>query len=575
MVAILNNKRVRSNKGYSLVDLMIAIAVLAILITPIILHVMMTIQTSAQAKEKQYTVDSATSVMEYFKQSSIDDIKMNKNVTGLVNVSTSSSSQITCKIFVNGVDSGKTVKYNCTDFVLDDVELGRAKHQYDRAVVMTDLANKLLAAGYRINYAVDDESSPAYSSDTYDKISHNSAFQIQSDHSAVIFDDNSSLTRHITAVDCVTATNPDYVDPNSVSLGNIQDLDSDKIAIIEGDETRLDHRFESDLVAKILDYASRNSGLIDEDLFSDTAKLNEYIIDLIRDTDNTFSRLIMISNTMRETPGGEKYYHVDVKVRYYLSFARSQFKVFNGSNAGDLTYTVMNRDFYTNEAPDIFMVYEPFIINSNSTDSEYAYKDYITVQSDPYTSGKIDGYDPAKIYLVKPEKSWQAVSGADNGLSGYTGVELEKRQNVYYTLGESGDYVPVEVVINQHFNSVDMGNGSNVTYTDDDCLPLQIITNIASYKDSTDNKWKIFDGQFETAEASSDYPKIKTSSGEGRRAKYPDTISSIKDADGNDAKSIVCPQNETNIDGKVYNITVMYESPSGDLTYLTGAKGVD
>ena len=282
----------------------------------------------------------------------------------------------------------------------------------------------------------------------------------------------------------------------------------------------------------------------------------------------------MISDTMRKTTSGETYYHVDVSVRYYLSFARSEFKVFNGSNAGDLTYTVMNRDFFTSEPPDIYLVYEPFIINSGSGDSEYAFKDYITVHSDPYTSGKMDGYDPAKIYLVKPEKSWQSVTGAENGISAYTGEELEKRKNVYYTLDASGGYSPVEVIINQQFKPVDMGNGTTVTYTNDDCLPLQVVTNIASYKDSTDNKWKLYD-QFETDDASSDYPRIKTSSGEGTRSEYPSTISSIKDADGNDAKSIVCPQNETNIDGKVYNITVMYESPTGDLTYLTGAKGAD
>ena len=149
MVAITNKKRIRNNKGISLIDIMIAIAVLAILITPIILQVVTTIDTSAKAKEKQYVVDSATSVMEYFKQSSITDIKSGRNVEGLVEISSPSTDISqgvdTCKIFVNGSDTGATVEYNYTDYNLASDNLGRAKKQYDRAVVMTDLANKLLA----------------------------------------------------------------------------------------------------------------------------------------------------------------------------------------------------------------------------------------------------------------------------------------------------------------------------------------------------------------------------------------------------------------------------------------------
>lgn len=583
MVAIMNNKRIRDNRGISLVDLVIAIAVLALLITPIIIQVAMTLNTSAQAKERQYTVDSATAVMEYFKQSSIDDIKTNKNVSGLVNVDSmvvynpqDAANKKVCKIYVNGADSGEEVVYNCTDFLLNDVQLGRAKNNYDRAVVMTDLANKLLAKGYRINYEVDlDKTSP-----TYNNISSNPSFTIQSDHSAVMFDDAGSITRHITAIDCVPVTGSGYVDPNTVSLGNIQDLDSNKVAIIEGDETKLDHKFESDLVSKILDYASRNTGIIDEDLLSNTDNLNTYIANLIRDPHNTFRRMIMISVTRRVPAGSNPvpYYHVDVNVRYYLKFENTSFRVFNGSNEGSLTYEVMNRDFYTSESPDVYMVYEPFIINSNSGDAEYADVDYITIHSDPYTSGQIDGNDPSKIYLVKPKNSWQSVSNAENGLSAYSGDDYEMRKNVYYTLSSSGTYEPVQIVVNQQFKQFELGNGSVTTYSNSDCKPLQIVTNIASYYDATatTDKYKIFSGQFSTTYTAGDEPAFTTS--DGTRTDYPGTITDVeklKDADGNDAETIVCPQEETNLNGKVYNITVTYKNSKGEMVYLTGAKGAD
>ena len=606
MVAI-NNKRLKNNnKGFSLVDIMIAIAVLAILITPIILQVITTINTSAKSKEKQYVVDSATSVMEYFKQSPIDDIKKNKNVADIANISaTPVTGKQTCAIYVNGTNTGATVEYNFTDFNLDSVNLGRAKRQYDRGVVMTDLANKLLAGKasngkrYRINYTVDLDKS----SSVYNNISSDSTFDIQSDHSAVKFDDPNSLTKHITAIDCVEVADSGYVDPNTVSLGNIQDLDADKIAIIEGDATRLDHRFESDLVSMILDYASRHTNIIDEDIMSDTATLNTYITSLIRSPANTFNRMIMIEVTRRLDASNKEYYHVGVKIRYYLKFNNSSFKVFNGSNEGDMTYEVMNRDFFTSEPPDVFMVYEPFITNSNSGDAEYAYTDYITIQSDPYTSGQRDGYDASKVYIIKPEESWQTATGADNGLSYLSATEQELKKNMYFTLDSSGGYSPVKISINQVYKNVDLGGGNMTSYTPAECYPLQVITNIATYHDDTRNVDWVYNGisnpydkdsvladdndnvQFVRTLDSSALPAIKTTQGEGTRAAYKlgikaddDEIGDFYFTDGDGDKciySIVPWQGESKYNGKVYNITVTYRSPSGDETYLTGAKGAD
>ena len=44
---------------------------------------------------------------------------------------------------------------------------------------------------------------------------------------------------------------------------------------------------------------------------------------------------------------------------------------------------------------------------------------------------------------------------------------------------------------------------------------------------------------------------------------------------GDDVDSIVNLSNDPNYNGKLYNITVNYESPSGEKIYLTGAKGAE
>ena len=63
-----------NNKGFSLIELIIAVAVMAILITPIIRSVAQTLNNSASAKERQYVNDNAELVMEYFKKNSVEDL---------------------------------------------------------------------------------------------------------------------------------------------------------------------------------------------------------------------------------------------------------------------------------------------------------------------------------------------------------------------------------------------------------------------------------------------------------------------------------------------------------------------
>ena len=139
-----------------------------------------------------------------------------------------------------------------------------------------------------------------------------------------------------------------------------------------------------------------------------------------------------------------------------------------------------------------------------------------------------------------------------------------------------------------------------MSYPDSECLPLQIVTNLTSYKagnkyypkgwnesDSTDSNdlGSIKDsGQFSLS-ASVVKPDAALS-GQTRKA-YSETIGSaptneedkkhlpLVKSDGNPADSIVTYMNDTNLNGRLYNITVTYKDPSGATTYLTGAKGAE
>ena len=66
-----------NNKGVSLIDCLIAVAVLAILVSPIISQLYTTVQVSAKAKEEQYVIDDANQIYEVFRKTKDEDLVVN------------------------------------------------------------------------------------------------------------------------------------------------------------------------------------------------------------------------------------------------------------------------------------------------------------------------------------------------------------------------------------------------------------------------------------------------------------------------------------------------------------------
>lgn len=94
-----------NNKGFSLIELIIAVAVMAILITPIIRSVAQTLNNSASAKERQYVNDNAELVMEYFKKNSVEDLVSGKVQDPTLQISTIGPEQTKqCMIVQNGAN---------------------------------------------------------------------------------------------------------------------------------------------------------------------------------------------------------------------------------------------------------------------------------------------------------------------------------------------------------------------------------------------------------------------------------------------------------------------------------------
>ena len=62
----------KNNKGFSVVEIVIAITILSLLLVPIVTQISQTFKTSRMAKQQQYVMDDAVYLMEDFQKSSME-----------------------------------------------------------------------------------------------------------------------------------------------------------------------------------------------------------------------------------------------------------------------------------------------------------------------------------------------------------------------------------------------------------------------------------------------------------------------------------------------------------------------
>ena len=482
-----------NNKGFNLIDVVIAVAILSLLVTPILFQVIQSLNTSAQGKEKQYVIDNAEYVLGYFQSTSNDllttssaDVFKDAD-NGSISVSSiSTRDDIECELYEKGgsglvkvVEGGNQlkVKYEASVYVLDDAKLGRDKTAYSRNVIVDNLSNIVMshngdddsvtAVRYEIDYSFDPDNPPSAADGS-------TGWVVQNDGSMVRLD---SIGRVISIVvkqrdvykyEEVVAGTPveksvTYEDPNSIDIAYIQNLDINTVAIIQGNAANFDKQAESDFFAMKFD-----------ELKNDPVRKAQYeqaISSLTGETglnqaDSTYKNTkITIRNC------GTDKYEVDCTVYYFEAYKFSANETYTteggvsdriGSKYSGIkwthkplvqSYNVFHKVFYTKSAPDIYFVYEPYVTNSsgNASQMRYADTDFISVYTD-------DACKDSKLYLIKPSKDQLTVK---NGGLPYATPNVD----TFYTRNSSGEFVPVKI----EFLWLKYGSASN---------PLKVYTNI-------------------------------------------------------------------------------------------------
>ena len=383
-----------NNKGVSLIDCLIAIAVLALLVSPIIAQLFTTIQVSAEAKEKQYVIDDATDVYEYFRKYDTKELEKNiarENESGFKIVNMTKSSGL-CELYksngdkINSIEKhapGATdkIKFDYTIYELEESDkFGRAGNKYRRVVVRSDLRNKLYENGYQIDYSVTNGST-----NTLD-----SKFKFRSDNSIVVmsstskddlYDDSKIEGIVVKKIDDVDDTyiKKFMMDPNDIDIGNVQDIDAEKMAIISGDATSIDYQLDLSLQNVLVQYATSHPESAIGTYANDPTGLNNYIKAVISNSSSTSKvRKIKVYITAGKNASGQpdidattnkpKFYTVKCDVTYRVTFSGNDLKAFDNftSTTGEFTYPVLERNYYTTTPPDVYMIYEPFITDYTS-----------------------------------------------------------------------------------------------------------------------------------------------------------------------------------------------------------------
>ncbi len=616
-----------NNKGISLIDVIIAVAVLSILISPIIHQVITTVDTSSKAKEKQYVIDDAEKVMEYFRSNSIkelsekgykgDDVVINDVTEGKATVfawTYDSLADVTPGNFPLGASG---FDYNYTDFELGTYDkatasispyeiLGRENNRYTRTVTIDDMNNVLLESNSRVLYCFKDSAYSDVVSELLDD-----GYEITSDGAAVKYDSNG----HVNNIVCVKSDST-YTNPNSATP-LITDIDSEKMAIIEGDASSIDNQFQEDFIANMMSIVMHKKKELEAQPYGNGQTMYDYYLDKDNLNDafddarqsNDFYRMIKLSVKAEDVVGGKPTrYRVKCEVYYKAQYTFIGESFGTDSDNEKFRYTVFDRTFHTAEPPDVFFIYEPFVKKTDASYYSYAGVDYILIESDSYTSGVYADYDPSKVYLIKADSSWAEevvnklnATAYDDGVArsisedkkrNDSDLSGQKYYNYFYNVVGAVNY-PVEININQIKNN-----------SDSEALPLQIITNISWRPNDASNSGYVGDNtiinkgvyiggtdyrQFNldtTSDAFKPNPGIDTSS--QSIVAYPnrtndthiDRIVFPTDTERTSVYAVDVPTSDTVEYGRLYSMTVKYHnedraSEADVYTYFTGAKGAD
>lgn len=508
----------QNNKGFSLIEVVIAIALFSLLLSPIIRQFSQTLQVSRTAKEQQYVNDNAEELLEYFQKVDLNRVGADDLEVVALTSGTRNKKVVTCEILDASGNFIAFIDYNLSTYNPENVELGTKNTEYKRTVYVDDLANKLAAfdsntgdsnaEGYRIKYDCDSS-----------MVAGLSDYTLSRDKSIVKYNSQGEIVG-------VVCEKVDYsvLDPNTQNLGNMQNLDYGTVALIQGFATNFDKQADDAFYAlkmqnlKDYNYASWDQAMKQVDGWNIFENVN------LASTTNKLTLIKATTNTNGNSDPSDDTYTITCDVYYEDSYNMPRDAESGGGTISlfdNLHYNVFSQTFNMDKCPDVYFTYQPYTVyrGYDATASEsvinFASSDYILVDSD---------IEDLKIYLIKPTSDERVanISGSNND-SGYLANK------------HSADLVDI-----------------NINYAVGSEIPM-IYTNldVSNMQNNGNDQFALFT-----------YDKVPTAGYQSLRQSF--AKANIKSID-----------EDTREDEIVARVTVMYEKVdgTGNIVKLTGARG--
>ena len=317
--------RKMNNKGFSMVEILIAITIFAVLMVPIIGAIISSLKSTTDAKTLQYRNEFVENVVEYVKQDSLENIFVGDYFTTIGSYTSTAGKPINVSAKFN-TDGTKNASGNLViDETLASVNTALSDLHITPEVQKT---NVVFGAEDEDDYAVFPYEE-YWLSGTVDlgvkDIPYSYKVQISNKYYAEKQKDDG------------------YANPNNLALGIVEDIDYTKVALINGTIANYDNTVYETILTKKL-------GLLKQ---VDPAKYDIYmqqVEKVVKFEQDSVKRLITIKVTGSESTG----YTVTCNMKY-----NDDGQSFRGYlNSSSVSQELKNR--INTELIDAYVEYEPF-----------------------------------------------------------------------------------------------------------------------------------------------------------------------------------------------------------------------
>lgn len=399
-----------NNKGFSLVEIIIAAAVFAILVYPITRALMMSVNTDNQSTKKQYAVEKAEEIMEGFKTA---------DLSNYISIADTTKSDNRYYFKRKGADesrslelpSGDTINYTKTTYNCDkQIAIGTGYETYDCTVEINDAAYQVMKNGYILT-GLEEKSGT---------LEDNATFKQDGSQPLKTEISSSGIARNLDSKKVALIASATYSPNENIDEYNLDNLAYDEFLRRKGEELQnLTPEGETNIW-----YSQYTSGsdFFSDDYFSKNTTIkvekkdDKYVVKcIVQYTDNTQLGVIKANYA---ADGNNVYYPNDDGVVYeqefdelrpiYLLYAPA---ICNGSYCPTDTITLDNRLTSDKDKVSIYLIQTVSTVTDDSKNSaiDKQYRKIIcdelglsSIKDIVYTSSKtVTGFRDVKIRTDK------------------------------------------------------------------------------------------------------------------------------------------------------------------------------